>query len=181
MKKTLTISTLALLFAFAPNVSALAQDDKIPSDLALDLVQAEQNQHPQRKQIVTAQKLKVELTTQEGKVTVQPETKLTPEIETQRADQVEHPEQTTSEQVQQTPVTGTHSPPEAPNLVPGTSIVEPDDNAAPPPPTSESITVTPIEIPSSETPATEIPTPAVEGQFTSRPEWLVRFLHLFTK
>ena len=248
MKKFLIIPTLALVLALIPRISAFAQDDRIPSDLALDLVQAEQNPAPQRKQIVAAQKLKVELTTQEGKINVQAETKLDPEVATQHADQAEHPEQTTSEQVQQISITVTPTPTPSgneetispsetggtTNLVPGTSVVEPDDNAAPPAPTTTpsetpaNETVSPQETPSVETPSTETPntpsnestttspateapaapqtteapaapateapaapppantepsnpTPTVEGIFTSRPEWLVRILHLFIR
>lgn len=199
MKRYFSLCSILLIaiFAFSHNSLAHAQQPtlgkQIPSDLALDLKLAQQNPAPEQKQILNAETKQTVLTSTTGdKTIVTTRDILTPEVETISEVEVLHPEQTTSEQVITKPVEvevndqGTTVPtnPETQpsnitptettgSLVPGTDILEPDDNAAPadnstnpnlPAPTSS----TP-NIQSSITPAEQQPATQSETQITNTP------------
>lgn len=142
--------------------SEISQD--IPSDLSLDLSLAQQNPASEQQQIVSNQIDQAEVTTNSGlSIPVTPKDTVPSEIKIEKMKDAVNPEQTTSEQVISTPVTvpDTTNDQQIPsqtilqegitgtpqynsdiptsatdsNFVPGTTIVEPDDNAAPPLPT----------------------------------------------
>lgn len=141
MRKIALLFIFVLVFLLGRRV--ILADEEVPSDLALDLAQAEKNPAPQRQQIIADEALKAEETTNVGRITVQPEMQLAPEVARQSASLTEHPEQTTSAQVQETTAPadtstnqgstnqGSTNSGGAGNLVPGTTVIEPDDNAAP--------------------------------------------------
>ncbi len=136
---------------------SLTKDEDIPSDLLLDLNLAQQNPAPEQKQIIESQTSKAEVKTTTGENTsIVPKDIVPTEIKTESATNAEHPDQTTSEQViskavtveekignqQGTPTNDALQPSNAPqpenntnnnaggNTIPGTAILEPDDNAA---------------------------------------------------
>ncbi len=156
----LAVITPALLwFSMA---SALAQQNgpsllKIPSDLALDLQFAQKNPAPESEIINQAESKKAVILTPTTQQTVKLEENLANELKTQAAEETNHPDQSTSEQVVITPNSGDSStspanpseqilpnsssvatpngtepqPSNNSNKIPGTNITEPDDNAAP--------------------------------------------------
>lgn len=175
MRKIALLSIFVLVFLLGSKV--ILADEEVPSDLALDLAQAEKDPAPQRQQIIANETPKAEETTSVGKITVQPETQLAPEVAKQPASLAEHPEQTTSAQVQENSTSSgvnveqeTHdnnnsSSSGAGNLVPGTTIIEPDDNTAPPATPSPSPSPTPVSgdqpVTSSNTAPPATPSPQI--------------------
>lgn len=83
---------------------ASSQDDKIPSDLSLDLKLAEQNPAPERKDIIASETKTAQIVSPTETTTVKPVETVAPEVKNEPAQAAEHPEQTTSEQVVSTPV-----------------------------------------------------------------------------
>lgn len=139
-------------FAQQPTTSG---SKNITSDLNLDLTFAQQNPAPEQKQIVESQTKQAVTTTKTGEYVINTPQDIVPlEIKTESTNDVVHSEQTTSEQVVFAPVSvkeekdlnqnegsptegkqpSSLSSPETNNThtndIPGTSIQEPDDNAA---------------------------------------------------
>lgn len=133
------------LFAQQPSKTA-----NVPSDLALDLNLAKENPAPEQKEIIASQTRTAEITTEGGeKIVAKPVDTVPAEIQTEPAESAVHAELSTSSQVvsrtetvEETgaPSQNTRDETTAPdssssqgNLVPGTQVLEPNDNAAPPP------------------------------------------------
>lgn len=123
-----------------------SQGEQIPSDLALDLDLANKNPAPNQKVIADVQTEKAQITTSTGEQVVIPiQEAVPPEIKTQSSQDAVNPDQTTSEQIVEKKETNPSEPNnqnnnkdngDVQNNIPGTNIVEPDDNAAPPPQSS---------------------------------------------
>jgi len=134
--------------------------NQVPSDLSLDLNLAQQNPAPDQQQIAQSETKQVEITTTTGQTTVMvPQDKVAPQVKVESKQEAVNPDQTTSGQVVTEPVqveadqNGTPIPTESEQntgnqptetqsenngtpqptqtLVPGTDVVQPDDNAAP--------------------------------------------------
>lgn len=131
--------------------AAQSDEDQIPSDLSLDLDLAVKNPAPDQKKIADVQTEKAQITTSKGEQVIIPVQEAIPqEIKTQSSKDAENPEQTTSEQVVSKNVEETVNPKDtessregantnsnpgtspSDNVIPGSNIVEPDDNTAPP-------------------------------------------------
>lgn len=162
----------------------------LPSDLSLDLALAEQNPAPGQKQIVESQTKQVITTTNKGEISVDiPKDEVPLEIKTESVQNVVNPEQITSEQVISTPESVEEktnldenevSPTEQiepstsqinntnTDVIPGTSILEPDDNAVP---TEPILSITPqnSDISPSNTPNGDQKNPEVNQQDTATP------------
>ncbi len=167
------VSALIFLLAFTASSSQAQKNDQIPSDLSLDLKLAQDNPDPNQKTIVNSETRQAKLVTNTGAITnLKPQDVVAPQVKTQSAKDTDHPEQTSSEQVVSTPGESTNSnsqtgplnlndtlsPTKATgNLVPGTEVFEPDDNAAPtktPEDNSQTpSSLTPLENPQNQTPA----------------------------
>lgn len=150
--------------------SSVSLEEGIPSDLVLDLALAQQNPAPEQKAIVNSETKQAEVVSDTGTTTVIPADVVVPEVKTESQDNALHPEQTTSEQVIMTPDTvednsanqeNNQNPTSNDNLIPGTTITEPDDNAVP---------VAPL-IPqqNDQNPATDTNQPASEPQSSGQP------------
>jgi len=136
----------------------------VPSDLVLDLNLAQQNPAPDQQTIISSETKQAQVVTATGNTTtVTPQNIVAAEVKTESVNDAINPEQTTSEQVITVPVTievndnGTPTPTSADNqpitspgnqdnvtptatsgdLVPGTTVVAPNDNAAPAEPSPE--------------------------------------------
>ncbi len=84
----------------------ISQDEIIPSDLSLDLNLAQQNPDPDQKTIVSTQNKQVQLQTTNGEFSILvPQDTVIDKVKAESTKDAEHPEQTTSEQVVETPVT----------------------------------------------------------------------------
>lgn len=96
-----------LILNLSTRVSAQQNSDQsdLPSDLSLDLEFAQKNPAPESEIINQAETKQATIVTPTSQVTVKPEEVLTPEVKTVPSNQVNHPSQTTSEQVIVTPVT----------------------------------------------------------------------------
>ncbi len=150
MKKYLGLFSILLIIIFATvriPTSSFAQQssnsEDIPSDLSLDLALAQQNPAPEQKAIVESQTQQAQVITSTGESSVLTPADIIPtEIKTQSITEAINPEQTTSEQVVLAPGANDQTEPSNQgttssngNVVPGTSILEPDDNSAPAEPT----------------------------------------------
>jgi len=158
-------------------------DEQIPSDLSLDLDLAQKEPAPAQKQIVQSQTPQAQITTSSGdSIVVTVKDVVPPEVKTQSVRETVSPEQTTSEQVvekKETNPSETNGPnnnidngatQDGKNIIPGTNITEPDDNAAPPLPTpstpaggspsGEQPNTIPLENGVAPAPAPEAPAPA---------------------
>ena len=147
----LCIIILIVIYSIVRTTSgAHAQpSETIPSDLSLDLALANQNPAPEQQQILGSQTSQAIVTSTTGDaLTVTPRDAVSEEIKTESVKDAVNPEQTTSEQVitvpatvnqGETPVTEQGQQGPANNnptgtqtdVIPGTSIQEPNDNAAP--------------------------------------------------
>ncbi len=144
---------LIIIYLAVESPSAIqAVDEDIPSDLSLDLQFAQQNPAPAQKQIVQSQTPQAQITTSSGDHTSITVKDVVPEeAKVESPKNANNPDQTTSEQVvnktvveipspsgtttsdenQQPTATPNASPVGADQkVIPGTTIVEPDDNAA---------------------------------------------------
>ncbi len=131
--------------------------DEIQSDLSVDLDLAQKNPVPEQKAILSVETVQAQIVTTTGDtITLKPQDIVAPEAKKESANNAINPEQTTSEQVvtkretievndSGTPVLTNPIVPENQqsslpsdsqattqpgNLVPGTTVLEPDDNAA---------------------------------------------------
>lgn len=154
-KKYLAIFTVSFIIIYGlvklPPISKAASDsDQIPSDLSLDLDLAQKDPAPAQRQIIQSQIPQAKIVTDKGEqAVVVVKDEVPAEVKLQSATDALNPEQTTSEQVinktvesdqnQSIPVVSgspsdgnDNNPASTPagNVIPGTDIVEPDDNTA---------------------------------------------------
>jgi len=129
----------------AQQSSSTPKDDQIPSDLSLDLKLAQDNPDPNQKAIVASETKQVKIVTSTGEITnLKLQDVVAEQAKTESAKDVDHPEQTTSEQIVPTrvvieepkttnenPTPTNSSPASSEAVVPGTTITSPNDNAAP--------------------------------------------------
>lgn len=195
MKRYLALSSIALILIllFAGHFTVLhaqqptTTSDQVPSDLSLDLQLAQQNPSPDQQAIVASDTKQVEEITTTGQETVViPQDTLAPTVKTESTTVIMHPEQTSSEQVVETPVTievndsGTPVPinenqqttvtpsdttPTVTGVtVPGTNVLQPDDNAAPTDNSTDSNLPAPTSVDNGISPT---PTPNDQNQTSS--------------
>lgn len=161
MKRYIALSSILflVLLVLAGSVTIIHAQSitptPIPSDLLLDLQLAEQNPSADEKAIVAQESQKVEEVTTTGQETIAiPQDTVSTSVKTESPSVVMHPDQTSSEQVIEVPITqavndsGTPVPSDTPVpptgvpqdttsptvtgvIVPGTTVSQPDDNAAP--------------------------------------------------
>ncbi len=154
----LTLPFLLVIISLASS-RAIAQQpsptDDIPSDLTLDLSLAQQNSSPDQQIIVNAEVKQAQVESNNGTTTTTvPKDDVVSQAKTEPAKNAINPEQTTSEQVIIVPTVvptaevttspsidqnqatsptpdNTSPSPSGANLIPGTTVISPDDNAAP--------------------------------------------------
>jgi len=144
-----TISAVKVTSRIHAQQSTSTNNEKIPSDLALDLNLAQQNPAPDQQAIISSETKQAQVVTATGDTRIViPQDLVAAEVRTESANDAINPEQTTSEQVitvpatvnqGETPVTEQGQQGPANNnptgtqtdVIPGTSIQEPNDNAAP--------------------------------------------------
>lgn len=171
-KKYLVIFTISFIIIYGlikiPSISRAASDsNQIPSDLSLDLDLAQKDPAPAQKQIIQSQTSQAKIVTDKGEqAVIEVKDEVPAEVKLQPAKDALNPEQTTSEQVinknvetdqdQSVPVTSgspsdsnDNNPASTPagNVIPGTDIVEPDDNTAPLPSSFVNPSANPSEAP----------------------------------
>lgn len=145
-----TLIAIYGLVKIAPISRAASDSDQIPSDLSLDLDQAQKDPTPVQRQIISSQTAQAKIVTDKGEqAVIAVKDEVPKEVKLQSAKDAENPEQSTSEQVVNKTVEGdqgqavpadspadnaTNNPVSSPadiNVIPGTNILEPDDNTAP--------------------------------------------------
>ncbi len=123
---------------------------EIPSDLSLDLALAKKNPSPQQRAILASQVSLAVITTTSGETLALTPANSSPlQVQTESAQDVINPEQTTSEQVTTSLVPVDETSPTDQNvnrtdtnMIPETSVLKPDDNAVVPsvPPENSPVT-----------------------------------------